>query len=116
MRRDTREKIFVSLDGLEGKIAEVLEDIQQSLYNKALAHREECTFDAHGYEEFRDIAENKPGFIRGMWCGDEACEDKIKAETGATARCMPFEQEHIDDKCVCCGRPAKTMVYWGKAY
>ncbi len=116
VRRDTREKIFVSLDGLEGKIAEVLEDIQQSLYNKALAHREECTFDAHGYEEFRDIAENKPGFIRGMWCGDEACEDKIKAETGATARCMPFEQEHIDDKCVCCGRPAKTMVYWGKAY
>ena len=116
VRRDTREKIFVSLDGLEGKIAEVLEDIQQSLYNKALAHREECTFDAHGYDEFRDIAENKPGFIRGMWCGDEACEDKIKAETGATARCMPFEQEHIDDKCVCCGRPAKTMVYWGKAY
>ena len=116
VRRDTREKIFVSLDELEGKIAEVLEDIQQSLYNKALAHREECTFDAHDYEEFKDIAENKPGFIRGMWCGDEACEDKIKAETGATARCMPFEQEHIDDKCVCCGRPAKTMVYWGKAY
>ncbi len=116
VRRDTREKIFVSLDELEGKIAEVLEDIQQSLYNKALAHREECTFDAHDYEEFKDIAENKPGFIRGMWCGDEACEDKIKAETGATARCMPFEQEHIDDNCVCCGRPAKTMVYWGKAY
>ncbi len=116
VRRDTREKIFVSLDELESKAAKVLEDIQASLYNKALAHREECTFDAHDYAEFRDIAENKPGFIRGMWCGDEACEDRIKADTGATARCMPFEQEHISDKCVCCGKPAKTMVYWGKAY
>lgn len=116
VRRDTREKIFVSLDELEGKVAQVLEDIQQSLYSKALAHREECTYDAHDYGKFKDIAENKPGFIRGMWCGDEACEDKIKAETGATARCMPFAQEHIDDRCVCCGKPAKTLVYWGKAY
>ncbi len=116
VRRDTREKIFVSLDGLEAKVAETLEDIQRSLYEKALAHREECTYDAHGYQEFKDIVDNKPGFVRGMWCGDQECEDKIKADTGATARCMPFEQERIDDKCVCCGKPARIMVYWGKAY
>ena len=69
---------------------------------------------AEGEEE--KTVEEKPGFIRAMWCGDEACELKIKEDTTATSRCMPFEQEKIDDKCVCCGKPAKKMVYWGKAY
>ena len=67
-------------------------------------------------EEFEKTLKETPGFIKAMWCGDEACELEIKEKTGATARCMPFEQEHISDKCVCCGKPAKTMVYWGKAY
>ena len=65
---------------------------------------------------FKDIIANKPGFVKAMWCGDRACEDKIKEETTATSRCMPFAQEHLSDVCVCCGRPAKKMVYWGKAY
>ena len=68
------------------------------------------------YDEFKDIIANKPGFVKAMWCGDRACEDKIKEETTATSRCMPFAQEHLSDVCVCCGRPAKKMVYWGKAY
>jgi len=63
-----------------------------------------------------DIAANKPGFIRAMWCGDRACEDSLKETAGITSRCMPFAQETIADTCVCCGKPAKKMVYWGKAY
>ena len=83
---------------------------------RARKHRDAHTYQAETYEEFKDIVENKPGFVKAMWCGDQACEDKIKEETGATSRCMPFVQEHISDRCVCCGRPAKSMVYWGKAY
>ena len=64
----------------------------------------------------KDIAEHKPGFIRAMWCGDSECEAKIKEDTAVTSRCMPFEQEHISGECVCCNKPAKKLVYWGKAY
>ena len=65
---------------------------------------------------FKDTIVNKPGFVKAMWCGDRACEDKIKEDVQATSRCMPFEQEHLSDVCVCCGKPAKKMVYWGRAY
>ena len=93
VRRDTREKIVVSLDEITTKLAEVLETMQ------------------------KDIADNKPGFIKAMWCGDEACEEEIKAQTGgATSRCIPEEEEQLSDVCICCGKPAKHMVYWGKAY
>ena len=67
-------------------------------------------------EEFTETVANKPGFVKAMWCGDQACEDEIKEKTGATSRCMPFNQEHISDTCVCCGKKAKSLVYWGKAY
>ena len=90
--------------------------MQSEMLERARAHREAHTYEAHSYEEFKDIIANKPGFVKGMWCGDQACEDKIKEETTATSRCMPFEQEHISDVCVCCGKPAKKLVYWGKAY
>ncbi|KYH28132.1 MULTISPECIES: proline--tRNA ligase [Clostridium] len=116
VRRDTREKIFVSMEELETKIAELLEDIQKSMYEHALKHREENTYSAKTLDEFKDIAENKPGFIKAMWCGDRACEEKLKEVAGVTSRCIPFEQETISDKCVCCGGEAKHMVYWGKAY
>ena len=116
VRRDTREKIFVSLDELEAKVAELLEDIQNSLFKKALDHREETTNVALTYDEFKDIVATKPGFVKAMWCGDVECENKIKEDTTATARCMPFEQEELSDTCVCCGKKAKAMVYWGKAY
>ena len=114
---DTREKIEVSLDEIETKIPELLETVQKDMFARAKAHRDAHIWDAHNYEEFKDIAENKPGFIRGMWCGDQACEDKIKEDLAVTSRCMPFnDQEQISDVCVCCGKPAKHMVYWGKAY
>jgi len=116
VRRDTREKIEVSLAELADKIPQIMEKMQEDMYQKALAHRDAHTYDAHDYEEFKEIITNKPGFVRAMWCGDQACELKIKDDTTATSRCMPFEQHKLSDVCVCCGRPAKTMVYWGKAY
>ncbi len=116
VRRDTGEKQVVSLDGIEETVAKLLEDIQNNLFNKALLHRNEHTYVAKNYDEFKEIVETKPGFIKSMWCGDEACEMKIKEDTGATARCMPFDQEDLGETCVCCGKKAKTMVYWGKAY
>lgn len=67
-------------------------------------------------DEFEKIINETPGFIKAMWCGDQACEDEIKEKTAATSRCIPFEQEEISDVCVCCGKPAKHMVYWGRAY
>lgn len=116
VRRDNGEKIFVSLDELEAKIPELLEAVRDGLYQKAIDRRAAMTFTARDYAELKDIADNKPGFIKAMWCGDRACEDKLKDELGITSRCIPFEQEHLSDTCVCCGKPAKHMLYWGKAY
>ena len=116
VRRDNGEKTVVSLDELEAKIPELLKAVQDGLYNKALERRNTMTYDALSLDEMKDIAENKPGFIRAMWCGDPECEDKVKEVTGVGSRCVPLEQEHISDTCVCCGKPAKQLVYWGKAY
>ncbi len=117
VRRDTREKIECPLDQVETKVAELLETIQKDMFERAKAHRDSHIWDAHNYAEFTEIANNKPGFIRAMWCGDVACENKIKEDLAVTSRCMPFnDQEHISDVCACCGKPAKKLVYWGKAY
>lgn len=116
VRRDTREKIEVSLDEVEVKAAELLETIQKDMYETAKAHLEEHTYAATSWEQFCDTINNKPGFVKSMWCGEQACEDKIKEELAATSRCMPFEQESLSDTCVYCGKPAKKMVYWGRAY
>ena len=115
-RRDTREKIEVSLDELETKAEEILEKMQAEMLERARAHRDSHTYTAGNMEEFRRLFTEKSGFVKAMWCGEQACEDKIKEELAVTSRCMPFEQEQISDVCVCCGRPAKKMVYWGKAY
>ena len=115
-RRDTGEKITVSLDSIAEEVTKLLDDIQNSLLEKARKHRDAHTYTATSMEEFEKTIKETPGFIKAMWCGDEACELEIKEKTGATSRCMPFEQEEISDKCVCCGKKAKTMVYWGKAY
>ena len=115
-RRDTGEKIPVSLDNLTEEIQKLLEQIHENMYSRALKHREETTGYAKNMEEFEARLENHPGFIKAMWCGELACEDKIKELTTATSRCIPFEQENFSDTCVCCGKPAKQMVYWGKAY
>lgn len=116
VRRDTREKIVASLDNLEAAVSEVLDTMQKEMLERARSHRDTHTSTAANFEEFKDAIENKPGFVKAMWCGDRACEDAIKEKTGATSRCMPFEQEEITDTCVCCGKKAKAMVYWGKAY
>ena len=116
VRRDTREKYFVSLDELNETITRLLDEIQNNLFERAKKHREERIYPATIFEAVKDIAQNKPGFIKAMWCGDLACELKMKEEAGVTSRCMPKEQESISDVCVCCGKPAKAMTYWGKAY
>lgn len=116
VRRDNREKAVVSLSELSNKVTELLNKMQEDMLERARAHRDECTYTAATMEEFKDIAANKPGFIKAMWCGDLECELKIKEEVGVTSRCMPFEQESVGNGCVCCGKPAKAMVYWGKAY
>ncbi len=116
-RRDTGEKVTVSLDDVETVIPQLLETIQKDMFDRAKAHLDSHISDARDYEEFCEAVTAKPGFIRAMWCGDQACEDKIKEETGATSRCIPFhDKKQISDVCVCCGKPAKTLVYWGKAY
>ena len=115
-RRDTREKIEVTFDELEAKVAEVLDKMQVEMLERARAHREAHTYTATSYDEFKQIFGEKAGFVKAMWCGDQACEDKIKEDLSVTSRCMPFEQEHLSDTCVCCGKPANKMVYWGRAY
>ena len=116
VRRDTGEKIEVSLDEIDTKIGELLETIQKDMYEKALKHREENTHVAKNWDEFLDIINNKQGFIKAMWCGETECEEAIKEETSATTRCMPFVQENLGDVCVHCGKPAHKMMYFGRAY
>ena len=116
VRRDNREKTVVSLDNITEAVGEILEKMQADMLAKATAHRDANTHEAHNWEEFTDILTRKQGFIKAMWCGDRACEEAIKDETGATTRCITFDQEHLSDVCVHCGKPAKTMVYFGKAY
>jgi prolyl-tRNA synthetase len=116
VRRDNGEKTPVALDEIADKVQGILDNIHDALYEKALASREGRIYDVTDYDEFCKTIAEKPGFVRAMWCGDKECELKIKEDTQATSRCMPFEQVELSDKCVCCGRPAKHMVVWGKAY
>ena len=116
VRRDTREKIFVSLDDLETEIPRLLNELAQNIYNRALENRENRTWSATTMDEVKELAEKNNGYIKTMWCGDLACEEKMKEEAGLSSRCMPFEQEKLSDVCPCCGKPANLMVYWGKAY
>lgn len=114
--RTTREKKFVSLDNIEEEVSAMLEQIQSEMLEAARNAREDKTSSAATYEEFKNLIDTKGGFVKAMWCGDVSCEEKIKEDTTATSRCIPFEQEHISDTCICCGKKAEKMVYWGKAY
>ena len=118
VRRDTREKVVVSLDEIAVKAAELLETIQNDMFETALAHRDAHTYAAADYEEFKTVVEEKPGFVKAPWCGCRECEDKIKEDTGATSRCVPLVGGEVEEgaACVCCGKPATKMVYWGRAY
>ena len=116
VRRDTREKTIVSLDELDKKVQEILDIMQKEMLERARAHRDAHTYVETDYETFKKTINEKPGFVKAMWCGCRECEDKVKEDVQATARCIPFAQENLSDKCVVCGKPAKKMVYWGRAY
>lgn len=116
VRRDTREKREVAIESAAAEAAVMMEQMQADMLERAKAHLASHISEARTYDEFKDAVANKPGFVKAMWCGDLECEMKIKEDTTATSRCMPFEQEQISPVCVCCGRPAKKLVYWGKAY
>ena len=115
--RHNLEKSVVSLDNLETAVADKLKEVRDGMYAKALANRERRTYDCRTMDEIIEkLKANGDGFVRAMWGGDPECEDKVKEVTGVGSRCVPLEQEHISDVCVCCGKPAKQLVYWGKAY
>ncbi|WKA49676.1 proline--tRNA ligase [Planococcus liqunii] len=116
VRRDTGEKLTVEQQNLETELARLLEDIQKNLYDKALQHRINKTHAVESMEEFKETLAKEGGFIEAMWCGKQACEDRIKEETQATSRCIPFEQERLSETCVCCGEGAEQLVIWAKAY
>ena len=115
-RRDNGEKFECALSDLAAKIEELIPVVQKDMYEAAKARRDSQTYEAKTWEEFKKTFEEKTGFVKAMWCGDVECENKIKEELAVTSRCMPFKQETLSDKCVCCGKPATKMVYWGKAY
>ncbi len=116
VRRDNREKKIVPLADVVGEIRAMLDEIHDALYQKALENRKQRTWTATSMDEMKQIAAEKSGFVKAMWCGDEECELKIKEDAGFSSRCIPYEEEHLADTCVCCGKPAKHMVYWGVAY
>jgi prolyl-tRNA synthetase len=116
-RRDTREKITIDKKELTVEyIKELLETIQKDMYDRALERREKLTFEAHNLDDMEKILNTQPGFIHAMWCGDEACETRIKEIKGCKSRCIVEDGEKIDDKCVCCGKEAKHHVIWGIQY
>ena len=114
--RHNMEKEIVPLDRVEEAVAEKLQAVRDGMYEKALANRERRTYSCTTLDEIRESLKQGDGFVKAMWCGDPECEDRVKAETGVGSRCIPLEEEHIADTCVCCGKPAKHMVYWGIAY
>lgn len=119
VRRDTRKKLSVAIEDAADEAKKLLDAIQSDMFARAAEFLEAHTYEAADYETFKKTVEEKPGFIKAFWCEDEACEDKIKEDTKATSRCIPFAGgEDIPDEavCVCCGRKAKKMVYWGRAY
>jgi prolyl-tRNA synthetase len=120
--RFSGEKRAVSLENdletFAGTIVNMLEkEIPEGMFAKAAENRAKHTYTCTSIDEIKEALEkNGDGFVKAMWCGEEECEDKVKELTGVGSRCMPLKQETISDKCVCCGKPAKALVYWGKAY
>ena len=116
VRRDTLEKITVKLSEIDIKLGEILEQIQQNMYNECKANMKRRTSIATNLDEFVEKINTNQGFIKTMWCGSQECEDKIKDLTGAHSRCIPFEKENLGNKCVCCGKPANINIIWGRQY
>ena len=114
--RYNMEKTVVKLENIEEVLETMMKDIHDGMYKKALENRERRTYSCTSIDEIKEALTHGDGLVKAMWCGDEACEDKVKELTGVGSRCIPFEQERLSDKCVCCGKPAEKLVYWGKAY
>lgn len=114
--RYNMEKTVVKLENIEEVLETMMKDIHDGMYKKALENRERRTYSCTSIDEIKEALTHGDGLVKAMWCGDEACEDKVKELTGVGSRCIPFDQEHLSDTCVCCGKPAKHMVYWGIAY
>ena len=120
VRRDTREKLVVPISDVAAEAAKLLDVIQQDMFDRAKQFLTDHTYEAEDYESFRKTVEEKPGFVKAYWCGERDCEDQIKEDTRATSRCIPMGDEgnRIPEgaKCICCGKPARKLVYWGRAY
>jgi len=115
VRRDTLEKIKFNKDEVASNLESLFNSIQENMYNRALKRRDSMIYEAKDYQEFTSIANSKPGFIKANWCGDEACENKIKDDFSMKSRCL-IEDEEINTKCVCCGKDAKYRLYFGRQY
>lgn len=116
VRRDTKEKIALSLTDIDKSVKELLDKIQKNMFEEAKANLDNNTFVAYSVEEMRDIIQTKGGFVKAMWCKDLSCELELKEKALVSSRCIPFVQEKLSDRCVCCGKPAKHMVVWAVAY
>ncbi|MBZ9606427.1 proline--tRNA ligase [Clostridium estertheticum] len=116
VRRDSREKIIVPMSELETKVPEILKDIQKSLFEKAKNAQDTRTFNASTVEELKELLDETLGFVSAPWCGELACEEKVKEVAGASSRCMPFNMPEEKGVCLCCGKPSKATVIWGRAY
>lgn len=116
VRRDNREKIIININNIENDVKTLLKEVQEGIFQKAIKRRNMMVNSARSIDEFRNVVNTKPGLIKAMWCGNEECELKLKEEFGVTSRCIPFDQEKNSDSCICCGKQAKYMVVWGKAY
>lgn len=116
VKRFNHEKITINLDDLADFIPNLLKEIHNSMYQKALENVNQNTRATQDYEEFKKIISEKQGYVKMMWCGKRSCEDKVKEDTQATARCMPLTHEHIGDECPVCKEKAEYLVYYAKAY
>ena len=116
VRRDNFEKIPVALAELTERVPELLDTVQQGLFDKAKENLDSNIYEAYSLEEAKELQEKNGGFIKTMWCGDLECEMAMKEKAGMSSRCIPFQQEHLSDTCPICGKPAKHMIYWGIAY
>ena len=114
--RFSGEKIAIPLPELEEKVTELLEVIQESLYNRAKENLTKNTRNATTLDEVKEIMKEHGGFVNTMWCGGLECEMQMKEQAGVTSRCIPFEQEKVGDVCPICKQPSDTMVVWGVAY
>ena len=115
-RRDNGEKVFVALSELETVVPQLLDAVHEGLYNRAKQNLENNTRVCMTLDEVKTFMETEGGFAKTMWCGELDCELEMKEKAGVSSRCMPLEQEKVADVCVCCGKPAKHMIYWGVAY